>query len=126
MSRIAGTIIFTRDDMSYFLVVDDTVDFYTVKMHRHNEDTALGTLLTGFKNELGIDVDNLRLGELAGWTKQGVDEQAELISLYTFEVVDPQKMDLNRLELLGMHFASAREVATLLQHVDMMTVAQLD
>jgi hypothetical protein len=126
MSQIAGTVIFSQNDMSYFLVTDDQHEFYSVKMHRHQDDTALGSILAGMKNELGLDIDNLRLGELAAWRQHSDSEEDRLISLYTFEVVDFAKVDVERLGNLGLHFVSATEAAPLIKNVDMMSVAQLD
>ncbi|TYC48383.1 hypothetical protein ESZ50_08440 [Weissella muntiaci] len=124
MSLVAGTIIFTRDDQSYFLVADTLPkqQFYTVKMHRHEGDTALGSLLTGLKTDLGIDPNNLRLGEIAGWRMDG----NEVISLYTLDAVDSTAFDLTRLDLVGVHFVSARDAAELLLDVDMMAAVRLD
>lgn len=124
MSLVAGTVIFTRGDKSYFLVADTLAKpkFYTVKMHRHEADTALGSLLTGLKNELGLDPENLRLGEIAGWHA----DDGEIVSLYTLDAVDPDAFNLKRLDLLGLHFVSTHEAAQLLLDVDMMVAVKLD
>ena len=128
MSLIAGTVVFTRNDQSYFLVTDEvpTPRFYTVKMHKHDGDTALGSLLTGMKDELGFDIDNLRLGELAAWHGQGLETAEDLISLYTFEPVDAARFNMVRLGMLGLQFMNAKDAADLLRNVDMTGVARLD
>lgn len=127
MSYVAGTIIFTRGDQSFFLVTD-TPDsrFYTVKLHRQAGDTALGSLLTGMKSELGIDVDNLRLGELAVWHEQGQHDNTDAFSLFTFEPVDISLLDFERLRAVGLQFMNARQAHSLLENVDMSGVTSLD
>ncbi|MDR3190352.1 MAG: hypothetical protein LBT80_03995 [Lactobacillaceae bacterium] len=128
MSMIAGTIIYVVDDKTYFLVADESADssFFAVKMHRHDTDTALGSILHGLKADLGIDPNNLRLGELAAWhTKRG-DTAEDLISLYTFTVVDPSLLNHQRIEMAGMHFKWAEGLVDLLKHVDVSGVTQLD
>lgn len=128
MSMIAGTIVFTRNDQSYFLVTDEvpTPRFYTVKMHKHAGDTALGSILTGMKGELGINLDNLRLGELAAWHGKDLETAEDLISLYTFEPIDTTDFNMDRLALLGLQFMNAKDAAGLLTNVDMTGVARLD
>jgi len=128
MAKIAGTIVFTRQDQSYFLVTDEVpvAKFYTVQMHKHDGDTALGSLLTGMKSELGLHLDNLRLGELAAWHETGLATAEDLISLYTFEPVASDLIDLERLELLGLQFVNARDMKNLLKNVDIVGVKQLD
>ncbi|KAA8433236.1 hypothetical protein ACFQGR_06020 [Weissella sagaensis] len=128
MSLIAGTIIFTRDDQSYFLVTDELPKpkFYTVKMHKHDGDTALGSIVNGMRDELGIDFDNLRFGELAAWHLQESESSEDLVSLYTFEAIDSKLLNLERLNLLGLQFINARDIGRLLKNVDMAGVIQLD
>ena len=128
MAKIAGTIVFTRDDQAYFLVTDEipVPKFYTVQMHKHAGDTALGSLLTGMKSELGLHIDNLRLGELAAWHETGLSTAEDLISLYTFEPVAADCIDLDRLEMLGLQFVNARDMKSLLKNVDIVGVKQLD
>lgn len=128
MSLIAGTIIFTRDDQSYFLVTDELPKpkFYTVKMHKHDGDTALGSIVNGMRDELGIEFDNLRFGELAAWHLQELESSEDLVSLYTFEAIDSKLLNLDRLNLLGLQFINARDISGLLKNVDMAGVIQLD
>ncbi|MDR3240559.1 MAG: hypothetical protein LBT37_00110 [Lactobacillaceae bacterium] len=127
MSLIAGTVYFTQEDRAFFLVTDQPHSkFFTVKMHKHDNDTALGSLLSGFKNELGIDPDNLRLGELGAWHISGGVTSEDLVSLYTLELVDHDKLNLERLADLGMSFASADNLSDLLTNVDVTGVARLD
>lgn len=128
MSLIAGTIIFTRDDQSYFLVTDElpTPKFYTVKMHKHDGDTALGSIVNGMKDELGVEFENLKFGELAAWHLQGLETSEDLVSLYTFEPIDSSLLNLERLSLLGLQFINARDMQELLKNVDMTGVIQLD
>lgn len=127
MSYVAGTIIFTREDQSFFLVTDTPVSrFYTVKLHRQAGDTALGSLLTGMKTELGIDIDNLRLGELAVWHESGEDDNSDAFSLFTFEPIDISLLDFERLRAVGLQFMNARQAHQLLQNVDMSGVTSLD
>ena len=95
-------------------------------MHKHDGDTALGSILTGMKDELGFDIDNLRLGELAAWHGQGLESAEDLISLYTFEPVDATHFNMDRLGLLGLQFMNAKDAADLLRNVDMTGVARLD
>lgn len=127
MSLIGGTVFYTdiETNNTYFLVTDEVPqpNFYTVKMHRHNDETALGAILNGFKNELALNLDNLRLGELAGWHMKS---DADLIALYTFEVVNPAIFDHERLSMLGMHFANAKDLNSLLTTVDMNGFGRLD
>lgn len=127
MSLIAGTVFYTDNETNntYFLVTDEIPqpNFYTVKMHRHNDETALGAIINGFKNELALNIDNLRLGELAGWHMRG---DTDLIALYTFEVVNPAIFNHERLSMLGMHFANAKDLNSLLTTVDMNGVGRLD
>ncbi|MFL2019741.1 hypothetical protein [Weissella hellenica] len=128
MSLIAGTIIFTRDDQSYFLVTDELPKpkFYTVKMHKHDGDTALGSIVNGMRDELGIGFDNLRFGELAAWHLQELESSEDLVSLYTFEAIDSKLLNLDRLNLLGLQFINTRDISGLLKNVDMAGVIQLD
>lgn len=127
MSLIAGTIYFTRGDQTFFLVTDQPASkFFTVKMHRHKKDTALGALLTGIRNELGIDPDTLRLGELGAWHTQGLMVQDDLVSLYTLELLDETTLNLERLSNLGMSFASAASLSNLITKVDVTRVTRLD
>ncbi|AIG65833.1 hypothetical protein ACRHK7_01435 [Weissella tructae] len=127
MSYVAGTIIFTRGDQSFFLVTDTPESrFYTVKLHRQAGDTALGSLLAGMKSELGIDVDNLRLGELAVWHEQGQHDNSDAFSLFTFEPVDISVLDFERLRAVGLQFMNARQAHSLLENVDMSGVTSLD
>lgn len=128
MSLIAGTVIFTRDDQSYFLVTDElpTPKFYTVKMHKHDGDTALGSIVNGMKDELGIEFENLKFGELAAWHLQGLETSEDLVSLYTFEPIDSNLLNLERLNLLGLQFINAGDIQKLLKNVDMTGVIQLD
>lgn len=128
MSLIAGTIIFTRDEQSYFLVTDEVPEpkFYTVKMHKHDGDTALGSIVNGMQDELGINMDNLRFGELAAWHTQGLETTEDLISLYTFEPIDSEALNLDRLSLLGLQFVNAKDVVDFLKNVDMTGAMQLD
>lgn len=127
MSYVAGTIIFTRDDQSFFLVTDTPVSrFYTVKLHRQAGDTALGSLLTGMKSDLGINMDNLRLGELAVWHEQGKQDNSDAFSLFTFEPIDISLLDFERLRAVGLQFINARQAHQLLQNVDMTGVTSLD
>lgn len=128
MSLIAGTVIFTRDDQSYFLVTDELPipKFYTVKMHKHDGDTALGSIVNGMKDELGIEFENLKFGELAAWHLQGLETSEDLVSLYTFEPIDSNLLNLERLNLLGLQFINAGDIQKLLKNVDMTGVIQLD
>lgn len=127
MSYVAGTIIFTREDQSFFLVTDTPVSrFYTVKLHRQAGDTALGSLLTGMKMELGVDIDNLRLGELAVWHERGEQDNSDAFSLFTFEPIDISLLDFERLRAVGLQFINARQAHQLLQNVDMSGVTSLD
>lgn len=123
MSLIAGTIIYTKEDQTYFLVSDDQPrqKFYTVKMHKHENDTALGSLLEGLRHGLGVDPDNLRLGEIAGW-----QANEDIITLYTFDVINADSFDLKRLSQLGLHFVTATSAMNLLHEVDTNVVAKLD
>ncbi|MFL1696446.1 hypothetical protein ACJQWY_06575 [Weissella kandleri] len=127
MSLIAGTVYFTRADQTYFLVTDQPKSqFFTVKMHRHQNETALGTLLSGLREELGIDPDCLRLGELGTWHTQGLETQDDLISLYTLELVDEKSLNMQRLRSVGMSFAQAKSVKDLIFNVDVTGVTRLD
>ncbi|MCM0583375.1 hypothetical protein H9L19_01510 [Weissella diestrammenae] len=127
MSLIAGTVYFTQEDKTFFLVTDQPHSkFFTVKMHKHQGDTALGSLLNGIKGELGIDPNDLRLGELGAWHIKGGTTAEDLISLYTLELVEPNRVDLKRLSDLGMSFASAANLSDLLTSVDVTGVAALD
>ncbi|MBS0949334.1 hypothetical protein JK159_02905 [Weissella minor] len=128
MTLVAGTIIFTRDDQSYFMVKDDVPisKFYTVRMHKHENDTALGSLLEGMKEQLGLNLNNLRLGELAVWHSEGRADSIDSTSLYTFEVVDVSLINFERLAAVGMEFVNARHARDLVRNVDMSGVIKLD
>ncbi|MBM7616468.1 hypothetical protein JOC36_000001 [Weissella uvarum] len=128
MTLIAGTIIFTRDDQSFFMVKDGLPisEFYTVRMHQHEDDTALGALLAGMKDQLGLNLDNLRLGELAVWHREGRDDSIDSTSLFTFEVIDDALLNFDRLEAVGMEFVNARDAVSLVKNVDMSGVIGLD
>jgi len=127
MSYVAGTVIFTRGDQSFFMVTDTPVPrFYTVKMHRQAGDTALGSLLAGMKSELGIDVNNLRLGELAVWHERGEQDNSDAFSLFTFEPVEIELLDFERLRAVGIEFMNARQAHKLLENVDMSGVTSLE
>ena len=78
------------------------------------------------QDELGINMDNLRFGELAAWHTQGLETTGDLISLYTFEPIDSEALNLDRLSLLGLQFVNAKDVVDFLKNVDMTGVMQLD
>ncbi|KRN32556.1 hypothetical protein [Weissella halotolerans] len=126
MSLVAGTVVFTRGDQSFFLVTEQAprARFYTVKMHKHKNETALGSLLTGFKSDLGLSIENLRLSELAVWHDASL--QVGPISLFTFTPVNIEAIDFERLHAVGLAFMNARDVRELLKSVDMTAVAGFD
>ncbi|RRG18882.1 hypothetical protein D3P96_02530 [Weissella viridescens] len=128
MTLVAGTIIFTRADQSFFMVKDEQpiANFYTVKAHKHEEDTPLGSLLAGMKNQLGLNLDNLRLDELAVWHRAQPDGSKDSTSLFTFEVVDPDKINMERLAAVGMEFVNAKDALNLVTNVDMSGVIKMD
>lgn len=90
MSLIAVTAIAVKDNLPYFLVQkkENGYQFFTTKMHKHNNDTSLGAALRGLK-ELGpVNFDDWRLGELTS-----VEIEGELLSIYSFEVKNTDKIE---------------------------------
>ena len=91
MSLIAATAIAVKDNLPYFLVEktkDQTYRFFTTKMHRHNNDTSLGSVLRGLKSLGPVDFDDWRLGELTS-----VSGGDSLMSIYSFDVKDMPKIE---------------------------------
>lgn len=83
MSLIAATVISVKNNLPYFLVENSEkgYQFYTAKMHRHNQDTSLGAVLRAFKSIGIVNFDTWHLGELTSVNREGT-----LMSLYSFEV----------------------------------------
>lgn len=116
MSMVAGTIMMINDGMpSYLVKYEDAVaNFLTVKMHKHANETALGTLLRTMKND--FDLDNLRLDELASIKLHG-----QIGSLYVFKLVAPIEV----LAENGYKFVEASNLHALLETVDMSSAPKL-
>lgn len=90
MSLIAVTAIAVKDNLPYFLVQKKATgyQFFATKMHKHNNDTSLGAALRGLKELGAVNFDDWRLGELTS-----VEVEGELLSIYSFEVKDTEKIE---------------------------------
>lgn len=117
MTLVAGTIVVVREGMPSYLVVknNEQVNFFSAKMHKHRNETALGTIIQALKPYFNID--NLRLDELTS-----VKIQKEMCSLYVFKVVN-----FNLIELAdnNFKFVEASNIHTLLETVDMSAAPKL-
>lgn len=112
MSLIAATAIALKENLPYFLVEEDEqgYHFFTAKMHRHNHDTSLGTVLRGLKTLGPVDLNQWRLGELTSVNNGGV-----LMSLYAFEVDNMLKIEKSLDS--NLKFAPANQLHQLLETV---------
>ncbi|TYC46436.1 hypothetical protein [Leuconostoc litchii] len=110
MSLIAVTAIAVKDNLPYFLVEENEghYQFFTTKMHKHNNDTSLGAALRGLKELGAVDFNDWRLGELTSVAFQG-----DLLSIYSFEVKDTDKIEreLN----YNLKFMPANQIHELLE-----------
>jgi hypothetical protein len=117
MSLVAGTIMVVQDGMPYYLVDRNEAEFnfLAAKMHEHEGDTALGTILKELANT--ITVDELRLEELTSVeTSEGTN------SLFVFTTVNFDNIDLDDSSL---EFVQAAGLHELLETVDMGSAPQL-
>ena len=117
MTLVAGTIVVIKEGMPSYLVVKDQkqVSFFSAKMHKHRNETALGTIIKAF--EPYFVIDNLRLDELTS-----VRIQNEMCSLYVFEVVD---FSLVKSQNDNFEFVEASSIHNLLETVDMNAAPKL-
>lgn len=115
MTKVSGTILFDDGKNSSFLVKESN-PYQFLSTYIEENKTALATMLTFFKGNMGIPVDCLRLEELA--MLKGTKKQ----SLFVFSIHDQkEKIEQKLKSNSSAEFVDVSKLASLFDTVEIDT-----
>ncbi|MFD0896997.1 hypothetical protein [Loigolactobacillus binensis] len=126
MKQIAGTImLIDTQDEPKFLVTKTAARYRLFLTEQTAGQTPLATILTAFKDQLGVDVTSLRLGELSNVVIRGQD-----VSLFVFEwgKLTPKQLAVETaaLQKQGYTFEYPQTLQGMLAQIDMSGVPRFN
>ncbi|WP_367297180.1 hypothetical protein [Loigolactobacillus coryniformis] len=119
MKQVAGTImLIDKTGAPKFLVTKSAADYHLMLADQEDGRTPLATILAAIKDQLGLNVNDLRLGELSNVIIEDQD-----VSLFVFEwgniAAQQLSENITSLQAKGYTFEHPKTLRGLLTQIDM-------